>query len=57
MTWRNGVYLLAEDERIDAVIETAKCNKSKSKYKDANASGKLDGEVPSQESDLCSEAH
>lgn len=57
MTWRNGVYSLAEDKRIDAVIETTTCSKSKSKHKAANASGKLDGEVLSHESDLCSEVH
>jgi len=56
-TWRNGVHSLAEDERTDAVIETDACSKSKSRYKDANASGKLDREVLFHESDLCSEAH
>lgn len=55
---RNKVHPLAEDEWVDAVIETAACGKSKFKFQDAViASGKLERKLLSCRSQPHSEAH
>jgi len=59
---RNKVHPLAEDEWVDAVIESAACGKSKFKFQDAViVSGKLERKLErkllSCRSEPCSEAH
>lgn len=55
---RNKVHPLAEDEWVDAVIETAACGKSKFKFQNAEiASGKLERKLLSCRSEHLSEAY